>query len=55
MLLSPWKEETGVVKLVLKINEHRLKYGDISRFLTLDENTQSWPANYVKIVSKAKK
>ncbi len=55
MLLSPWREDTGIVRVVLGVEDHTMKDGTVSRFLKLNDDTVSWPVTYVRILSKAKK
>jgi len=55
MLLSPWGKDTGVMRIVLSVDDHIMSDGVVSRFLCLDDDTTSWPVSYVRILSKAKK
>jgi hypothetical protein len=55
MLLSPWRDDTGLVRVVLGTSDHRQTNGTYNRFLKLNDDTESWPASYVRILSKAKK
>lgn len=55
MLLSPWGQDTGVIRVVLGVKDHVMEDGVVNRFLRLDDDTMSWPVSYVRILSKAKK
>ena len=53
MLLSPWGQDTGMIRVVLAVKDHALAGGTINRFLKLNDDISDWPVSYVRIISKA--
>ena len=52
-LLNPWGRSTGVRRIVINVADHIGPCGQVYRFLGLNDDTVSWPASYVKVISVA--
>ena len=53
MLLSPWSEDTGITKLVIKVSNIEDINGIARVYLNLEGEGRSWPAYYVRVISHA--
>ena len=55
MLLSPWKEDMGIAKIVTEVFEN-LDINGIRRiYVGLDGESRSWDVDYVRVVSAVNK
>jgi len=55
MLLSPWKEDMGIAKVVTHVFEN-LDINGIRRiYVGLDGEQRSWETEYIRVISSIKK
>ena len=55
MLLSPWKEDMGIAKVVTQVYENLDINGIRRTYVGLDGENRSWDVEYVRVVSTANK
>ncbi len=55
VLLSPWKEEMGIAKVVTHVYENLDINGMRRIYVGLDGENRSWDAEYVRVISSVKK